>query len=182
VESQDTKFLLAGMEYVASSKDSMAVLRALVEAASASVGSNMGSLYTLDHSRGVLTPLILHNLPETYTAGCSEVPLGTQCCGRAALHHVPWIVSDMWSDPLFTDCREAAMASNMRSGFSVPVLDAHGKCLGTLASHFNTSFTPSAYDVERQSLFAKLIAFAMARQQHNPPSTGSATAGAHLDG
>jgi GAF domain-containing protein len=167
VQSQDAKFLLAGMQHVANAADLNSVIRGLVEAASASLGSNMGSLYLLDSARGVLIPYILHNLPDTYIAGCAEVPLGSQCCGRAALHHVPWIVSDMWTDPLFVDCREAAMVSGIRAGFSLPVIDAQGKCLGTLASHFRSQYTPSSYDLERQSVFAKLIAFALTRQTCN---------------
>ncbi|HWR13836.1 MAG TPA: GAF domain-containing protein [Terriglobales bacterium] len=163
MQSQDTKFLLAGMQHVANSADVNAVIRGLVEAASSSVGTNMGSLYLLDDTRGVLTPFVLHNLPEDYLSGCSEVPIGTQCCGRAALHKIPWIVQDMWTDPLFVDCREAAQNAGMRSAFSVPVLDANGKCLGSLASHFQHRFSPTVYDLERQSVFAKLIAFALAR-------------------
>jgi GAF domain-containing protein len=153
------------MQHVAKSVDLSASVRGLVEAASACVGSNMGSLYLLDERRGILKPYVIHNLPEAYIGGCSEVPLGAQCCGRAALHKLPWIVEDMWSDPLFVDCREAALVAGMRAGFSVPVLDANGNCKGTLASHFKTRYAPTAYDLERQSLFAKLIAFALARAE-----------------
>jgi GAF domain-containing protein len=162
------------MQHVANSADLLSVMRGLVEAASACVGSNKGSLYLLDPNRGVLTPYILHNLPDSYLAGCSEVPLGTQCCGRAALHKTPWVVSDMWTDPLFVDCREAAMASGMRAGFSVPVLDAHGTCLGTLASHFESAYVPSAYDLERQSVFAKLIAFALTKSSAGKSASAAA--------
>lgn len=165
MESQETKFLLAGMQYVASSADPTKAIRGLVEAASASVGSDSGSLYLLDETRGVLKPYILHNLPDSYVAGCTEVALGTQCCGRAALHRVPWIVEDMWTDPLFVDCREAARNSGIRAGFSVPVLDVNGRCLGSLASHFQSRYMPSHYELERQSVFAKLIAFALLRSE-----------------
>jgi GAF domain-containing protein len=161
---EDSKFLIAGMKHVAEAKDLTAVMRGLVEASSASVGSNMGSLFLLDQSSGVLTPFMLHNLPTDYLNGCAEVPLGTQCCGRAALHKVPWVVHDMWTDPLFVDCREAAIVSGMRSAFSVPVLDSKGNCLGSLASHFRELYSPSEYDLERQAVFAKLIAFALTRQ------------------
>ena len=171
---QDSQFLMAGMQHVANNSDDLvSVVRGLVEAASACVGSNMGSLFLLDESRGVLKPFVLHNLPDIYLTGCSEVPLGAQCCGRAALHKTPWIVSDMWTDPLFVDCREAAMAAGLRSAFSVPVLDAKGNCKGSLASHFRESYIPTPYDLERQSLFAKLIAFALARSDSQPDLAGA---------
>ncbi len=166
------------MQHVANNSDDLlSVVRGLVEAASGCVGSNMGSLYLLDESRGVLKPFVLHNLPESYLAGCAEVALGSQCCGRAALHKTPWIVSDMWTDPLFVDCREAAIAAGMRSAFSVPVLDANGNCKGALASHFRESYLPSPYDLERQSLFAKLIAFALTRTDLKSDIAGAAKGG-----
>lgn len=173
---EDSQFLVAGMQHVANNSDLVSVVRGLVEAASACVGSNMGSLYLLDESRGVLKPFVLHNIPDSYLAGCSEVPLGTQCCGRAALHKTPWIVSDMWTDPLFVDCREAALAAGLRSAFSVPVLDANGFCKGALASHFRETYAPTPYDLERQSLFAKLIAFALARNGSTLDMVGAAFA------
>ena len=174
--AQDSQFLIAGMQHVTNNSDDLlSVVRGLVEAASACVGSNMGSLYLLDESRGVLKPFVLHNLPDSYLVGCAEVALGTQCCGRAALHKTPWIVSDMWTDPLFADCREAAIAAGMRSAFSVPVLDANGNCKGSLASHFRETYTPSPYDLECQSLFAKLIAFALARTDSRLDLAGAAS-------
>jgi hypothetical protein len=69
------------------------------------------------------------------------------------------------------------MASGMRSGFSVPVLDANGECKGTLASHFREAFTPSPYALERQSLFAKLIAFALARTTNSSADSAGAASG-----
>lgn len=163
--SDDSKFLARGFEYVANSTNLQATLESLVKVASECVGSSGGSLYLLDATRGVLTPCVLYNLPDEYVAGCAEVPLGTQCCGRAALHKVPWTVCDMLADPLFVDCRDAARASGMRAAFSVPVLDANGNCLGSLACHFREPYEPSAYALERNRLFAQLIAFAIARRQ-----------------
>ncbi len=162
MDSPNSSFLSAGMRYIADSKNLHTVLKGLVEASAASAGTAMGSLFLLE-PRGVLIPCVVHNLPESYLSGCSEVPLGTQCCGRAALHKAPWIVSDMWVDPLFADCRQAAMEAGIRAGFSVPVLDDDGNCLGTLASHFATPHIPSPDILERHQLFARLIAYAIER-------------------
>lgn len=166
--SDDAKFLARGFDYVAKSTNLQATLEKLVKVASECGGGVGGSLYLLDASRGVLTPCVLYNLPAEYVAGCTEVPLGTQCCGRAALHKVPWTVTDMLTDPLFQDCREAARTSGMRAAFSVPVLDANGNCLGSLACHFREPYEPSTYALERNRLFAQLIAFAIARRQQMP--------------
>jgi GAF domain-containing protein len=78
-------------------------------------------------------------------------------------HRRPWIVSDMLSDPLFADARAAAENSEIRAAFSVPVTDAADKCIGSLACHYNRPYTPTSYDLERNRVFATLIAFTIAK-------------------
>jgi GAF domain-containing protein len=161
----DNEFLAAGFRHIVAATDIKTTLSSLVKAAAQAVGSDSGSFFMLNHKTGMLEPYVLVNIPDEYLAGCSSVALGTQCCGRAALHKTPWVVSDMWTDPLFSDCREAALKSGMRAGFSVPVLAANGDCIGTLACQFREPYTPDAYAIERNRLFAQLIAFAVAREQ-----------------
>lgn len=71
----------------------------------------------------------------------------------------------MLSDPLFASAREASIKSGIRAAFSVPVIEANGKVLGSLACHYRKPFSPSAYEIERNHLFATLIAFALVREQ-----------------
>ena len=111
----------------------------------------------------MLKPYILYGLPEAYVRGCGDVLVGTQCCGRAAQHRRPWIVSDMLTDPLFSDGKSAAEGSGIRAAFSVPVIDAAGNCIGSLACHYTRPYTPSSYDLERNRVFATLIAFTIAK-------------------
>lgn len=170
MDSHDSHFLNEGFKFILNSPDLHSALTGLVKSAASLVGSDCASLYLVNKKLGVLEPHILVNFPEAYLAGCSTVPLGKQCCGRAALHKIPWIVEDMWTDPLFVDCREAAKAAGMRSGFSVPVLDADGECIGSLGCQFTHPYSPDVYAIERNRLFAQLIAFAVARQKkfHTP--------------
>ncbi len=165
VVSDDSEFLLAGMDFVTKITDPKVSIEKLVTAAAAALGSDMGSFYRLNAARGVLEPYVAVNFPREYAEACGDVALGDQCCGRAAKYKHPWIVEDMWTDPLFETAREGAKKAGIRSAFSVPVLDFDGNCLGSLASHFRTPYTPSAYDLERQSLFAKLIAFALKKSE-----------------
>lgn len=165
MEVEDHEFLEAGMKYVLTSTDLKTTLTNLVRSAVHAVGSTSGSLYLLNRSTNRLEPFILINFPDEYLAGCQTIELGKQCCGRAALHKMPWIVEDMWSDPLFADCREAAKKSGMRSGFSIPVMNAKDECLGTLGTQFQETFVPTLYELERQRLFAQLISFAISKHQ-----------------
>jgi GAF domain-containing protein len=151
-------------KYLAASPDVTKVVRDLVRVAAEAVGSNMGALYLLDKGRGVLKPAVVVNLPDDYIEGCGEVPLGQQCCGRAALHKMPWYVEDIWNDPVFPPItRDGARRAGVRAGFSVPVLSTDGECLGSLSAHFPEQHTPTQYELERNRLFAQLIAFALSR-------------------
>lgn len=165
VISDDSEFLLAGMDFVTKIMDPKVAIEKLVTAAAASLGSDMGSFYRLNSAKNVLEPYVTVNFPADYAAACGAVALGDQCCGRAAKYKHPWVVEDMWTDPLFKTAREGAQKAGIRSAFSVPVLDFDGKCLGSLASHFRTQYKPTPYALERQSLFAKLIAFALVKHE-----------------
>lgn len=161
VGATEAQFLSAGMDFVVNASDTKQAIARLVKAAADCVGSDMGSFYIVDG--GVLRPYVTHNFPPHYAEACAAVPIGTQCCGRAVLHKMPWIVEDMWTDPLFADAREGAMRDGIRSAFSIPVMDANMNCLGSLAAQFKQHYTPDPYALERQSLFAKLIAFALVK-------------------
>jgi GAF domain-containing protein len=155
-------FLEAGKRHVDSSTNHRTTLENLVRWAGQIIGSNSASLYLLDTSSGNLHPSILWNIPDSYLGGCKEVPLGTQCCGRAALHKTPWIVTDMLEDPTFADCREAALASGMRSGFSVPVMH-DDQVLGTVGYQFVNPHVPGSDEIARATDMAELVAYALHR-------------------
>ncbi len=161
---RDNAFLENGKAYVAASADISKTVRDLVRVAAEAVGSDMGALYLINKD-GVLQPAVVVNLPEEYVKGCGDIPLGQQCCGRAAQYKMPWYVEDIWTDPLFPPAtREAARRARVRAGFSIPVLSPRGNCLGSLSAHFPEPHTPSEYEIERHTLFAQLIGFALSRE------------------
>lgn len=108
----------------------------------------------------VLRPYVIYNLPKEYIEGIGEVRVGSQCCGRAVALKKPWIVTDMLTDPLFADGRNGALESPIRAAFSVPVLDEE-KAVGSLACHFTAPHSPAKIDIERNEVFAKLIAISL---------------------
>ena len=159
----DLYALERGVASIAAAKDLHSALTSLVRLAAEAARSASASFYVLDQSGTLLRPAALFGLPDAYVKGCGDVAVGTQCCGRAAQYRKPWIVSDMFTDPLFADGRSGAESSDIRAAFSVPVIDAQDKCLGTLACHFKRPHTPSEYDIERNRVFATLIAFTIAK-------------------
>jgi GAF domain-containing protein len=115
----------------------------------------------------VLRPYVIYNLPKGYIDGIGTVRVGTQCCGRAVAHQSPWIVSDMLTDPLFADGRNGALVSPIRAAFSVPVLSGN-HAIASLACHYLEPRTPSAIDIERNQVFAKLISIALQGRETTP--------------
>ncbi|WP_162601262.1 GAF domain-containing protein [Occallatibacter savannae] len=116
------------------------------------------TLFVVDQD--VLKPYIIYNLPAEYTKGIGTVRVGEQCCGRAVAHKRPWIVTDMLTDPLFTDGRKGATDSPIRAAFSVPVIDGDD-VIASLACHFTKPHTPSPLDIERNEVFANLFAISL---------------------
>lgn len=164
----DIGFLQQGLQLFQSESAVHSTLTELVQLAVNAAKSEAGSLFLLDEERQVLKMAVTIGLPDDYVKGCGDVPLGEQCCGRAAQHKKAWIVTDMLTDPLFASGREAAVKSGIRAAFSVPVIEAQGKVLGSLACHYRKPFSPTAYDIERNHVFATLIAFALVREwSHN---------------
>lgn len=164
----DIGFIRQGLQYFQMESSLSSILSQLVELAVESAKSRAGSLFLLDEKRQVLKKAVTIGLPEEYVRCCGDIPLGEQCCGRAALHRKPWIVSDMLTDPLFASARDASVKSGIRAAFSVPVIEASGKVLGSLACHYSEPFTPNAYEIERNHVFATLIAFALIRESNQP--------------
>lgn len=146
----------------------------LVRLAGEGAHSAACSLYLLDTSKKSLHPSVVIGLPEAYVKAWGAVAVGTQCCGRAVAHAKPWIVSDMLSDPLFADARKAAETTPIRAAFSVPVIAADGEVLGSLACHYKKPYTASENDIERNQIFAQLIAYALTQDQHPQVETAIA--------
>lgn len=165
-----------GISSISTASDLHTALTSLVRLAAEGAHARSASFFRLDDSGTTLKPFVCYGLPEAYIRGCGDVLVGTQCCGRAVQHRRPWVVSDMLTDPLFADARKAAEDSPIRSAFSVPVIDASDRCLGSLACHFPHPHTPSSYDVERSRVFATLIAFAVAKYEGHAEQTFPAPA------
>jgi GAF domain-containing protein len=121
-------------------------------------GADGATLFFVDGT--VLQPYIVYNLPKDYIAGIGTVRVGSQCCGRAVEHKKPWVVTNMLTDPLFAEGVAGAVSSPIRAAFSVPVLDGD-KAIASLACHFVTPHVPSALDIERNEVFARLIAISL---------------------
>jgi hypothetical protein len=74
----------------------------------------------------------------------------------------PWFVADMLTDPDWVQLRDSVMKTEIRAGFSVPVMKGT-ECIGALACQFAKPYTPTQEAITRNQVFATLIAFAFTR-------------------
>src|SRR5688572_720157 len=66
----------------------------------------------------------------------------------------------MLEDPLFAEGRDGATTSLIRAAFSVPVLEGDS-AIASLACHYTAPHIPSELDIERNQVFARLIAISL---------------------
>jgi len=85
------------------------------------------------------------SLPADYNAAIDGVRIGPAVgsCGTAAFTGKPVVVSDVATDPLWTDFRALALAHGLRACWSFPILATDGRCLGTFAMYYRESRTPA---------------------------------------
>jgi GAF domain-containing protein len=158
-EASGLRFFDHSLFHLANSNgDVKTAIGELVRLAAEGANSRSASLYIVHPTEPVLKPLVTFGLPEEYVQACGDVRIGDQCCGRAVQHRKPWVVADMLVDPLFESARSAARISPIRAGFSVPVIDDRGACLGSLACHYDQPHTATSAEIERNEIWATMIA------------------------
>ncbi len=129
----------------------------LVQLAQKAAQADAAGIWLLDGSGSHLHNAFYHGLPQATIECVRELPLGVMTCGRAVQEQKPIIARDLRSDTEY----KAAWSTPVRACFSVPVIGHGGRVHGSLACHFKKVHSPTSYDIERNQLFAKLIAYAI---------------------
>src|ERR1700756_55879 len=77
------------------------------------------------------------NLPEAYVKAVDGAPIGPRngSCGTAMYTRRSVVVTDVMTDPLWTDYRELAKICGLRACWSTPILSAQGNVLGSFAMY-----------------------------------------------
>jgi PAS domain S-box-containing protein len=85
------------------------------------------------------------NLPKSYTDAIDGLVIGDSVgsCGTAAYRAEQVIVSDIGTDPLWTDFRDLALAHSLRACWSTPIFSSEGKVIGTFAMYYREPRSPS---------------------------------------
>jgi signal transduction histidine kinase len=87
------------------------------------------------------------SLPESYNRAIDGIAIGpcAGSCGTAAFLGRPVIVTDIATDPLWTDYAEVALAAGLRACWAVPIRGQRGQLIGTLAMYYRSPASPSSF-------------------------------------
>lgn len=88
------------------------------------------------------------SLPEDYSIAIDGISVaeGIGSCGTAAFRGETVTVSDIQSDPLWSDFKDLAASHGLRACWSVPVQDSSGGVLATFAVYHSQPWRPSPED------------------------------------
>uniref|UniRef100_UPI0035C9B7C2 PAS domain-containing protein n=1 Tax=uncultured Sphingomonas sp. TaxID=158754 RepID=UPI0035C9B7C2 len=97
------------------------------------------------------------SLPNAYNDAIDGIAVaqGVGSCGTAAHRKEPVYVTDLATDPLWTDFRDLAVAHGLRACWSTPILSAAGVLQGTFAMYYREPREPTPADLEVVSLITR---------------------------
>lgn len=119
------------------------------------------SLYNKDKS--LLVPFSAPGLPSGYVDLVREgvaVSLEMGSCGAAAFTKDCYIVRDISSHPNYTAHRDVLLSNNLHSCWSLPLISAGGKLLGTLGIYHGSIKVPDEFErelVKRVGSFLQIL-------------------------
>jgi PAS domain S-box-containing protein len=107
------------------------------------------------------------NLPEAYVKAVDGAPIGGRngSCGTAMYTRKPVIVTDVMTDPLWTDYRELAQICGLRACWSTPILSPQGDVLGSFAMYRQEKRGPQPEETRLTEIATHIAGIAIDRQR-----------------
>lgn len=94
---------------------------------------------------GRLRALAAPSLPAAFSDAVDGVPIGPRfgSCGAAAFRGVPVAVTDIETDPLWSEYKALALPLGLAACWSSPIFGSDGRVIGTFAFYFPTKRGPT---------------------------------------
>jgi PAS domain S-box-containing protein len=107
------------------------------------------------------------NLPEAYVKAVNGAPIGPRngSCGTAMYTRRPVVVTDVMTDPLWTDYRELAQICGLRACWSTPILSAQRDVLGSFAMYRQETRGPRPEETRLTEIATHIAGIAIERQR-----------------
>ncbi len=155
------------LEMVAAGQPIGEILAALCLLAEAQLPGAKCSILLHDSDRGLLRHGAAPNLPASYNAAIDGLSIGpvTGSCGTAAHSRTSVIVTDIASNPLWTNWRDLALSCGLRACWSKPIFSRSGDVLGTFGFYYGDPRTPTRDEMERMDAVLHLAALTVERQR-----------------
>ena len=170
-DQRDVRLLAAQLELLAgvvaghALQPSLEELLRVVEQVSAH--RMLASVLLLDEEGRRLLHGAAPSLPVDYNEAIHGVEIGPHVgsCGTAAYRRRQVIVTDIRTDPLWTDFRDLADKAGLRACWSTPILGAGGRVLGTFAMYYPEPSSPSAADLALIDVLVRTVGMAIERSR-----------------
>ena len=129
----------------------------------------LGSILLLDPDGKHLRRGAAPSLPPEYTAAIDGAEIGACAgsCGTAAYLGAAVFVSDIATDPLWSDYKAIALPHGLRACWSTPILTRGRRVLGTFAMYHREPREPTVRDLMLVDLVTQTAALVIDREQAN---------------
>ena len=107
------------------------------------------------------------NLPEAYVKAVDGAAIGPRngSCGTAMYTRRPIVVTDVMTDPLWSDYRELARICGLCACWSTPILSAQGDILGSFAMYRQEKRGPRPEETRLTEIATHIAGIAIERQR-----------------
>jgi PAS domain S-box-containing protein len=107
------------------------------------------------------------NLAEVYVKAVNGLPIGPRngSCGTAMYRKQRVVVTDVMTDPLWTDYRELAKICGLTSCWSSPIISANGDVLGSFAMYRAEKRGPHPEEERLTNIATHIAGIAIERQR-----------------
>nr|WP_083276689.1 PAS domain S-box protein [Sphingobium phenoxybenzoativorans] len=143
-----------------------ATLEAIVrEVEELSTSSVIGSILLLDEDGRRLHHGAGPSLPAAYNEEIDGIEIGPSVgsCGTAVYRKEPVFVADIATDPLWVDFRDLALAHDLRTCWSIPIISVDGATLGTFAMYYREPREPAPADLAIIDFVVRIAGIVIAR-------------------
>jgi PAS domain S-box-containing protein len=155
------------LEMIAKGNSLSMILDALCRLVEELSKGSLCSILLLDPDGNRLWHGAAPSLPKSYTDAINGGSIGPAAgsCGTAAYRKEPVIVSDIATDPLWTDYRDLALPHGLRACWSTPVLASDGRVLGTFAIYSGEPGSPTPQQLNIIEQITDLASIAIERKR-----------------
>jgi two-component system, LuxR family, sensor kinase FixL len=107
------------------------------------------------------------SLPEAYVKAVNGAPIGPRngSCGTAMYLKRPVVVTDVMTDPLWTDYRDLAEICGLRACWSTPIFSHQGDVIGSFAMYRQEQRGPNVEEAHLTQIATHIAGIAIDRQR-----------------